>query len=512
MNKRIFMKNTALMTGTSLLLRTLGIVFRIFISNRVGAEGMGLYQLVFSIYVLGSTFAAAGIITAVTRMVGEQLIRQDTRAVHRVMRLSVGICLLVGLVSALLLYGLAESLGRLMGDVRTVPALRLSGLALPFIGVSSCIKGYFAARRRAGPPSLSQILEQLTRIGGILLMLRLAGEGCSLSTACCIIIVGDALSEALSCGVLTVVYRRDIRHHCPRRKPGQATVPRRILAKELMLIALPLTAGRYLTTALRTAENILVPARLTLFTHSDALSLEQFGAVKGMALPLIFFPSAFLMTISSLLIPELSDAHALGQRRQVASLVERTLHVTLIGAMLIGCFFTVLGRELGEYLYHDATVGLFLQILGPLTPIMYVDSIATGMLKGLGEQVSSLWYSVADSAVRIGLILWLLPRYGITGFLLVMVVSNLLTACLSTHRLLETSGSLLRPYRWFFGPLLIALIVGGSWATLRQYVHLTGLPALLAGGGCIILLYCLFLPVFGCFGREDVAFFSKVTQ
>lgn len=509
MNKRVFIKNTVLLTGTSLLLRTLGIVFRIFISNRVGAEGMGLYQLVFSVYVLGSTFAAAGLTTAVTRLVGEHILREDTRAVRRVMRLSITLCIFIGMVSAGLLYGLAAPISKLIGDGRTVPALRVSGLALPFIGVSSCIKGYFTARRRAAPPSFAQISEQLVRIGGILIMLRLAGDGCSLANACRIIILGDALSESVSCGILAVAYSRDRQKHCPVTRSRKATVTRRKLCKEMMAIAVPLTAGRYLTTGLRTVENILVPARLTVFTHNDSLSLEQFGAVKGMALPLIFFPSALLLTISGLLVPELSDAHVLGKHRQVAYLVEQTLHITLTVAILIGCVFTVLGQELGEYLYHDKFVGLLLQILGPLTPVMYLDSIATGMLKGLGEQVSSLWHSVADSAVRISLIIWFLPRYGITGFLFVMVVSNLLTSFLSTHRLISTTHIKIQWYRWVCGPLLITTLVGGGWTVVRSHVHLDGLYVILIGIGFIVLLYGLLLPMFGCFTKQDMNIYIK---
>ncbi len=499
MNRRTFAKNTAVMTATSLLLRTLGIVFRIFVSNRVGAEGMGVYQLVFSVYVLGSTFAAAGLTTAVTRLVGEHLLRRDHRAVRRVMRLSIILCVGVGLVSAGLLYVLAGPISRLIGDSRTLPALQVSGLALPFIGASSCIKGYFAARRRAGPPSLAQILEQLARIGSILLMLQLVEPG-DIAGACRVILLGDAISEALSWGVLLFPYKRDLGRFAPQ--PG-ATISRRTLARKLLAIALPLTAGRYLTTALRTVENILVPTQLTRFTHAEALSLEQFGAVKGMALPLIFFPSAFLMTVSGLLIPELSDAAALGRRQQVASLVKRTLHITLLGAVLIGCLFTVLGKELGIYLYRDDFVGLLLQILGPLTPVMYLDSIATGMLKGLGEQVSSLWYSAADSALRITLILWLLPRFGITGFLLVMLASNLLTAGLSLHKLMDSSGAKIHRWRRVLGPPLIALLTGGGWATLRPRLPVTGLPVLLLGMVCITAGYALLLPVFGCVERAD---------
>lgn len=501
MNKSTFVKNTAVMTVTSLLLRTLGIVFRVFISNRVGAEGMGLYQLVFSVYVLGTTFAAAGIVTAVTRMVAEQIARGTPANVARVMRLSMGLCVLIGTLSAAILYFGAPTIGGWVGDARTVPALAASGLALPFIGVASCVKGYFMARRRAMPPCVSQIFEQAVRIGSILWMLKAAGD-CSLAQACRIIIVGDAISETAACLFLLVAYRLDRRRITTRRT---ATLSHRALLRPLFGIAVPLTAGRYLSTALRTVENILVPARLTLFTRSDALSLEQFGAVKGMALPLLFFPAAFLVTVSGLLVPELSDAHALGQKRQVTRLTEQAMHVTWIGSVLIGCLFTVLGRPLGNLLYSDDTVGLLLQILGPLTPVMYLDSVATGMLKGINEQVHSLWYSVADSVVRITLIWLLLPRFGITGFLFVMLVSNLLTCTLSTHRLLLKSDTKMQWLRWVLCPTLIAILAGGGWTALGQVIAMpSGWVSIIAGVAFITVAYILLLPLFGCFGKEDL--------
>ena len=290
MNKRAFLKNTAIMTVTSLVLRTLGIVFRIFISNRVGAEGMGLYQLVFSVYVLGTTFASAGLSTAVTRLAAEQMVRKDERGVSRVMKLSVIASVLVGGVSAVLLYGGAPLIGRWIGDTRAVPAIAVSGVALPFIGICNCLKGYFMARRRAMPPCLSQIVEQLVRIGGILLMLEYLWDG-SLEAACCIILLGDALSESAACVFMFVAFRLDRRH----KRPRAPVVRSAGLLRSLLHIAVPLTTGRYLSTGLRTVENIIVPARLTLYTGSTALSLEQFGAVKGMALPLIFFPSVVVV-------------------------------------------------------------------------------------------------------------------------------------------------------------------------------------------------------------------------
>ncbi len=498
MNKRAFYQNTAVMTATSLLLRLFGIIFRIFISNRVGAEGMGLYQLVFSVYILGATFATGGLITAVTCLVAQRLTHHDSSGIRRLLRLSMLLCLGVGLVSALLLYVGAPLIGGWMGDTRAVSALSVSGIALPFIGVSACIKGYFMARRKAWPPCLSQIVEQSVRIGSIVWLLSAYWDG-SLAQACLIIIVGDALSETVACAYLLSAYRRDGKQltYSTHQPPQKALKP-------LLKIALPLTAGRYLTTILRTVENFLVPACLTLYTHSDALSLAQFGAVKGMTLPLIFFPSALLMTLSGLLIPELSDAHALGQRRQVTRLVERTLHVTLLSSILVGGVFTALGRPLGDLLYHDSLVGMLLQILGPLTPVMYLDSVVSGMLKGLNQQVHSLWFAVADSAVRIGLIYSLLPRFGLMGFLYVMLVSNLLTCTLSTSRLLTVSHTPMNWGRWVIRPTFAAAVAGCCvWFFNHLIPHLSSLFAILPQGLLFIAVYCLLLPLIGCFTREE---------
>ena len=486
MNKRAFAKNTAVLTATSLLLRLFGILFRIFVSNRVGAEGMGLYQLVFSVYLLGTAFAGAGLTTAVARLCAEHIAKGHTENAKRVLYGAITLAVGIGILSAAGIALGAPAIGRLLGDERATGALRISGLGLPMAGISACLRGWFLARRNAAPTATGQMTEQVVRIASILLLLRRKGSS-SIPTACRMILWGDVLAEGMGAVWLMLAYGRD-----QKRLPASKAAKKAPVWKPLLTIACPLTAGRYLATGLHTAENALVPWRLSLFTGSAAVALAQFGAIKGMVLPVLFFPAAFVLTVAGLLVPELSDAAALGQTRQVARITRSALSLAWPVGLWLGGLFALLGRPLGVFLYHSDEVGLYMQILGPLTPVMILDSVCSALLKGLNQQMHALWFGVVDSAVRIAMIWVLLPRFGITGFLFVMLVSNLLTAWLSFQRLHTVSGVHLRPGKVLLPPLLTVLSAGGgAW---MQSVLPDGIGySLLVGGGVSAVYFALLL-------------------
>ena len=144
-----FVKNAAILTVTSLLLRFLGMLFRIYMSNAVGAEGMGVYQLILSVYLLVSTLSTCGISTAVTRLVTEELVRGSRASLRRLMRFAILLSIGIGTLSLIGVTAAAEPIARFfLRDIRAVPALRILGIGLPFMGTSACLKGYFLARRR----------------------------------------------------------------------------------------------------------------------------------------------------------------------------------------------------------------------------------------------------------------------------------------------------------------------------------------------------------------------------
>ena len=508
MKRQIFMKNAVIMTITAILLRTIGIFFRIYLSNRIGAEGMGLYQLIFSIYVLASTFASAGICTAVARLITDELVCGTVKSVKRILRRSVWLNILIGVTSAAILYVAAEPICRyFLKDMRALPSLKVLGVSLPFMGIHSCLRGYFMARRKTALPSAAQISEQVIRIAVIVLLLRYMG-GQDATYTCLAVILGDCTAEIVSCFISYCGYL------CDKRKLRGLTSPRMVCQKpshgilyRIAAIAVPITAGRYLNSGLRTVENIMVPHKLTAFNGSVEASLSQFGMLKGMVLPLLFFPSSFLSSLSTLLIPELSEAHTLGQKAKVNRSVTTVLQVTLWLSVLLSGLFTVFAYDLGDMLYHSRDVGFLLRVLAPLMPVMYLESIVEGMLKGLNQQVSSLWYGVIDSAGRIALIVCLVPASGMGGFLFIMVISNLLTSFLRLNRLLQVTEIRMRWGKWVIEPCLAVSLASAVTVLMNRLLFVGILPdvvRVLLGGTVIVCLYMGISMLLGTVSRKEL--------
>lgn len=456
MKKTLFIKNALILTASSLVLRFAGIIFKVWLAAEIGSEGIGLYQLIFSVYVLASTFATTGISTAVTRLVAEELAVGSRSGTFKILRRAIEITLLIAAVSIAILFFFSSFIGTtLLGDARSIPALKILPLSLPFMGVSSCIRGYFIARRKVTPNAVTQILEQAVRIGLIFFLItRFINKG--LAACCAAVIAGDVIAEAFSGIILFVILladRKNLSFLSGRKRPDYGIV------RKILHISLPITSGRYLNTLLRTAENLLVPKNLARFRSGGEKALSQFGMIKGMALPILFFPSAILNAVSTLMIPEMSEAAARNQNLVVKNATQNILRLTAVISYIFGAIFFVAGERIGLLIYREPQVGFLLRALSPIVPLMYLDSISDGILKGLDQQLFSFRTAISDSVIRIILILLLLPISGLNGFIAIMYFSNFLTCFLNVGRLIKLTGAALKPLNEIFLPIISALAI-----------------------------------------------------
>lgn len=487
MKVTLFIKNTVILVATGLILRSVGVFFRVWIADTIGSEGMGLYQLIFSVYMLAATFAASGVSTAVTRLVADEE-QNGQRAISGIMRKAVIITLAAAAVSTAVIFFFARPIAlNLLKDERAVLSLKILSISLPFMGLSSCARGYFIARRKTIQPSLVQMFEQAVRITVVVICISLtASKG--LEYAAAAVLLGDVVAETASFAVNWLLYMHD-RKHLEKGRPTNRVF------KRIMHIAVPITGSSYVSSILHTAENLLVPQRLTVFHGTRGRGLELFGAIRGMALPILFFPASFLTSLSTLLIPEVSSAAAAGNTIKVRQTVSYSVGTTLILSTFVSCVFMFNAAEIGNVVYGDADVGQMIQVLSPIVPFMYLESVTTGLLKGLDCQMNMFRYNTVDSILRIAAIFFLLPVFGIKGYLGIMTVSNCFTSSLSAVCLFRTAGIKPDLCNWVLKPLAAGMVGGLLGSMLSASIVNTILHMIVSVGVQAVVCAAAYLAV-----------------
>ncbi len=481
--KVIFLKNAAILTVTSLLLRLLGMVFRVWLASFVGAEGMGLYQQIFSLYALVSVFAVSGVGLAVTRLVSEELTLHGRAGVSRTVGVSIWLTVIVAVLSGMAVFFGAEIYSvYIMSDRRAILSLKIMSFSLPFMGISAVLKGYFFARKKAFPNSSSQLIEQAVRIGFIITVF--SGNSINTEYGAAVVFAGDLLAEGVAALYLTVCYLLDRR----RLPEGDKTITgSAAVLKNLVRIVTPIASGKYLNSLLRTAENILVPASFRKYGLSSESALAAFGGIKGMALPLLLFPAGLLSSVTSLLIPEISESVAAGKPLRIRNAAERSISLTFLSSIPVAAIFFFAAEELTRLIYKDATVAETVKILSLLIPLMYIDSVSDALLKALDLQLVTFRHALFDSLGRIALITVLLPKFGVQGFLGVMYISNLYTSLANLRRLMRETGAKIDLTRTVIMPVLLSCAAGLFADFLAGRSGGSGLVYIMLLGGMIIL-------------------------
>ena len=429
------------MAATALLIRSLGMVFRVFLAGALGSEGMGLYQLVLSIYVVFAAVSSSGISLCTTRLFSDSAAKGAAGQGRFFTEKSLVLSFFIGGTSCIVMLALSEPLSRyVLHDIRCAPALRILALSLPFMSASACIRGYFCARRKTLVPSGEQLLEQVLETG-VFAVLFLSFRPLSLSDACCMTVAGTTAAEAASFVYAVLCYRCDI------KKTGVTAVRTKGFFRNAMPILLPVSANALMRSGLSAAENALIPRGLQKYGMSENEALSRYGIISGMTLPMLVFPSVMIMPFALLIIPEIAELNARSSRSSVRRITEKMLSSALNYSIPETVIFIFFSTHIGELFFHNHEAGRLLGLLAPVVPFMYLDSVVDGILKGLNEQTSYFVFNTIDSVVRVMLTLVLLPFAGIAGVVAVIIISELLNTMLSLFRLLKITEFRLMLFR-----------------------------------------------------------------
>jgi len=421
--------NTALLTGSSLLMSCIGMAFQIWLVGRIGSAGIGLYQLVLSVTNLLATFAISGIRFAATRLVSEELGMENTGGIGSAMRRCLFYAVFFGTAAGLVLWFLAEPVGFLwIGDARTVLSLKITSIGMPCISLCAAVSGYFTACGRVWKPTLIHLIEQLVGIALVALCLGFAPTG-DIEKSCAAVTLGRLAADVLSLLLMLLAYFTDRHIHYSEGDEGLQ------LTGRMLKIALPLAVSAYARSALTTLQHLLVPRGLKAAGYSANGALSGYGVIQGMVLPIIFFPSCIMSALAELIVPELTEAQVQCDSRGIRKAVRELLRMSLFFSAAVALFMFIFADMLGLAVYNSREAGDYIRLLAPLIPIMYTDMTVDGCLKGLGQQVWSMGINIADALLGLAMVWWLLPKYALAAYIGIIYFTELFNFVLSMLRL-----------------------------------------------------------------------------
>lgn len=430
-----FIYNTVLLTASTLLLRCIGCAFQVWLAGRIGSAGIGLYQLMGSVGGLAVTFAISGIGFGTMRLVSEQLGLGSTNGARAAARKCILYALFFGIVTGMVLYSFAEPIGFLwIEDGRTVLPLRIMAPEMPFIALSAVFSGYFTACGRVGRSTAAQLLQQLLTVGlTIYFLAQVPAADIALNCTC--ITLAGTLSEAAGCTLLGALYLWDI-----HRQPKTGQIPRDT-GRQLLGISLPLAVSAYTRSGLSTLQHMLTPSGLRKAGLTAEQALSAYGIVHGMTLTVIYFPTCILQVVAQLLIPDLTDLQVKGYCRRIEFVCTKMLTLAMVYSAAVALVLFLLAKPLAELIYHTPEVAFYIRLLVPLVPMIFMDIVVDGCLKGLGQQLWSMGINIAESALSVILTWVLVPRFAIGGFIFVIYFNEIFNFVLSFRKLRSVIGN-----------------------------------------------------------------------
>lgn len=457
MKRDRFLKNSLTLICSNLVTGIFGFIFSIILSRQLGPEGIGLYGLVMPIYDLFICLISGGMITAISKVAAVYFTKDDFRNLNK----SIDISLLFDSVWALIIVCFVFVNSSYIGsyiieDNRTTHAIQVMCPAMLFIALSSVLKGYFYGVSNIKVPAFIDIFEKLFRIifmVSIVTIFSLKGVKDTVTAAYVTLAIGEFSSFIL----LYIFYKFRKKKYVFSLSPSEDKLQ---LLFNILIISFPLCLNGFLSTTLATASALIVPRRLVScgIEYSDALSM--IGKFKGMSLSIIFFPIVIVNSISTVLIPDLSEKLSKKNYWEAEKRILQVIKIAFILGVGTMAICLCIPDSLGQLFFKRTDLGSYIKFSALSAPITFTAATTFGILNGLGKQSIILRNSLITSIEEL-ILLYILTGISwinIYGFGITLIITSLTLLLLNMHEIKKECNLSFTFYEFFIYILLGILL------------------------------------------------------
>lgn len=425
LNNKFVIGTVILLTG-GFFSKFLGFILKIIVTRMIGIEGVELYSLITPTFGLFITIATFSFPTAISKIVSIPN-RSSKKAIFSIIPIS----LLLNILTFIIIFLIANPLSnRFLHEPRLYYPLLSIGFVLPFIGMSSIIKGYYWGKQRMGIYILSNIVEQIVRIAILLWLIPICLNKSLVLTVSVIILV-NMLSELSSIVVMLFGLPKGVSISREDIKLQKNEV------KEILGISIPMTSSKIIGCIAHFLEPIILTSVLTSVGYSSKFIIREYGILNGYSLSLLLLPQFFTMSISTSLIPELSKYYSIKDydmcKKRVKQIVSLSLLIGLVSTSLIFCI-----PEYFLKLIYNTTLGSnYIRILAPFFLLYFINTPINNALQAIDRSKEAMFTTIISSIIKLILIGVLsIFKIGIYG-LIISIIVNLIISSFMDYKFLK---------------------------------------------------------------------------
>ena len=412
--KSKFIKSTIILIFGGLITKLLGMFIKVVLTRTITEKGIGIYMMILPTFNLFITLCTLGLSPTISKLISER-----KRSSKKIILSIVPTVIIYNLILIVILFLISPILSKyLLQNSDTYYPLVAIGLTLPFICISSIIKGYFFGKERMFPHTLSNIIEQLTRLALTYFYIpSLLKFGMNIAIMGVVLI--NIVSEFASIVILLLFL------------PKNEVVSKddfkvdKIILKEVLNISIHKTGSRLIGSLVYFFEPIIIMFCLKYSGYSNEFITTEYGIINGYVYPLLLMPSFFTLAISNALLPVISNSYANNRYAYAKNKLKQAIFFSLLIGIPCTLIFVFI-PEIPLNLIYNTDLGLkYIPIIAPFFLLHYIQAPLTSCLQAMGKAKEAMYGTLAGSIIKTTLLIVLsLFKIGLWG-LVIASISNI---------------------------------------------------------------------------------------
>lgn len=387
--KNKFIKSTVILIIGGFITKILGMLIKIVLTRTIGTKGISLYMLVLPTFNLFITLCNLGVPVAITKLVSEK-----KKSSKKIILPTTYLILIYNLLLILIIIIISPYLANnLLHNKNTYYPLIAIGATLPFIAISSIIKGYFFGKENVFPCTLSNIIEQLIRL--ILTYLLVSHMmKYSLIIAVTTVVLINILSEGLS--IVTLLF------FLPKEKIKKEDFHKdNLLLREIFGISIPTTMARLIGSIVYFLEPIILTNTLSYVGYTKDFITLEYGIINGYVYPLLLLPSFFTLAISSAILPVISNSYSNNNYYYTKKKIKEAIFFSLLIGIPSTIIFLLIPDTLLKLIYNTNLGIKYIRITSIFFLLYYIQAPLTSSLNGMGLSKEAMKGTLYGSIVKV---------------------------------------------------------------------------------------------------------------